>query len=102
VPSPLPVCCIVTLDEEFLTVLTTELVPWFRVVTRDSYDDMARWTRESKVSAVELDIDTQGDDQLGGLPVLNELRRLNEEFTLISLNRARAQSVEIHGLSATG
>ena len=38
--------------------------------------------------------------RIGGLPVLTELRRLNEEFTLISMSRARARSVEKQALSA--
>ncbi len=100
-PAPsIPTVCIVTLDEEFLEILRSELVPWVRVVVRDSYDDLARWTREKQVSAVVLDIDTQGDDAFGGLPVVAELRRLNEAFTLISISRARARSVEKQALSA--
>ncbi len=98
--TPAPVVCIVTLDDEFLKVLTAELLPWFNVVSRDTYDDLARWTREAQVAAVVLDIDTQGSDAFGGLPVINELRRLNEEFTLISMSRARARSVENQALSA--
>jgi len=96
----LPTVCIVTLDEEFLDILRTELLPWVQVVVRDTYADLARWTRERQVSAVLLDIDTQGEDPVGGLPVLTELRRLNKDFTLISLSRARARSVEKQAASA--
>ena len=92
--------CIVTLDQEFVETLQTELAPWLRIVLRDSYEDLARWTRQANVSAVILDIDTQGDDPFGGLPVLTELRRLNGGFTLISVSRARARSVEKQALSA--
>ena len=95
-----PTVCIVTLDGEFLEILREELVPWVRIVVRDSYEDLARWTREKQVSAVVLDIDTQGEDAFGGLPVLTELRSLNEEFTLLSISRARARSVEKQALSA--
>ena len=98
--TPLPTVCIVTLDEEFLNILRTELLPWVQVVVRDTYEDLARWTRERQVSAVLLDIDTQGEDPYGGLPVLAELRRLNKDFTLISMSRARARSVEKQALSA--
>ncbi|MGC2614593.1 MAG: sigma-54 dependent transcriptional regulator [Terracidiphilus sp.] len=98
--TPLPTVCIVTLDEEFLDTLRTELLPWVQIVVRDTYEDLARWTRERQVSAVLLDIDTQGEDPYGGLPVLTELRRLNQEFTLISLSRARARSVEKQAASA--
>jgi DNA-binding NtrC family response regulator len=96
----LPTVCIVTLDEEFLEILRTELLPWVQVVVRDTYEDLARWTRNKQVSAVLLDIDTQGDDPYGGLPVLTELRRLNSDFALLSMSRARARSVEKHALSA--
>jgi DNA-binding NtrC family response regulator len=98
--ATLPVVCVVTMDKEFLDVLTPEIAPWFKVIVRDGYDDLARWTREANVAAVLLDIDTQGEDAFGGLPVLNELRRLNENFTLISLSRARARSVEKQAHSA--
>ena len=47
-----------------------------------------------------LDIDTEGEDPYGGLTVLNELRKLNEEFVLISLSRARTRSVEKQAMSA--
>ncbi len=89
-----------TLDDEFLDLQSTELLPWFQVVARDSYDDLARWTHEAHVSAVVLDIDTQGDDPFGGLPVLSELRKLNENFTLISMSRARSRSVEKQAIGA--
>ena len=100
-PQPaLPLVCIVTLDLEFLEELTAELSPWFQVVVRPGYDGLARWAREAQVSAVLLDIDTEGEDSFGGLPVLNELRRLNKNYTLISLSRARARSVEKQALDA--
>ncbi len=81
-------------------MLTPEIMPWFKVMVRDSYEDLARWTREAGVAAVLLDIDTEGEDPYGGLPVLNELHRLNEEFTLISMSRARAHTVEKQALAA--
>jgi hypothetical protein len=43
--APLPTVCIVTADDEFLDVLTHELSPWFKVVARDGYYDLARLTR---------------------------------------------------------
>jgi len=98
--TTLPVVCIVTIDKEFLDVLIPEIAPWFKVIVRDSYDDLARWTRKAGVAAVLLDIDTEGEDPFGGLPVLNELRRLNENSTLISMSRARARSVEKQAHSA--
>jgi len=50
------------------------------------------------VAAVLLSIDTDGDEAFGGLSVLNELRRLNENLTLISMSRARARAVEKQAL----
>ena len=96
----LPVVCIVTADDEFLDVATPELLPWFRVAVRGNYDSLARWTREAHVSAVVLDIDTEGEEPYGGLAVLSELRKLNEDFVLISLSRARTRSVEKQALGA--
>jgi DNA-binding NtrC family response regulator len=101
--STLPAVCVVTADEEFLGELVPELIPWFRVVLRKNYDDLARWTREARVAAVLLDIDTDGSDAYGGhggLPVLDELRKLNQDFVLISLSRSRTRSVEKQALEA--
>ncbi|HEY1578493.1 MAG TPA: sigma-54 dependent transcriptional regulator [Terracidiphilus sp.] len=95
-----PVVCIVAVDLEFVNILKTEMLPWVQVVVRDTYEDLARWTREKGVSAVVLDIDTQGEDEFGGIPVLAELRQLNKDFTLISMTRARARSVESRALEA--
>jgi DNA-binding NtrC family response regulator len=90
----LPKVCIVTGESEFLVDLTAELSPWFELVTRNSYDDLARWTREADVAAVLLDIDTQGEDPHGGLAILEELRKLNQDLTLVSLSRSRTRAVE--------
>jgi DNA-binding NtrC family response regulator len=98
--TKLPVVCIVTGDDEFLKVLIPELIPWFQVVVRDDYADLTRWTREEHVVAVILDIDTDGEDPFGGLPVLNELRKLNEDFALLSLSRSRSRSTEKLALGA--
>lgn len=95
-----PVVCVVALDEEFVEILRNELAPWFQLVVRNSYEDLARWTREKRVSAIVLDIDTSGEDPYGGLAVLTELRNLNPDFALISLSRGRARSVEKDALNA--
>ena len=98
--TALPVVCIVTVDEEFLGVVTPELSPWFQVMVRGNYDDLVRLTREAGVAAILLDIDTEGEDPFGGLPVLNELRSLNDNVTLISMGRARARAMEKQALNA--
>ena len=98
--SELPVVCVVTVDQEFLDVLLLELSPWFEVKVRGTYDDLDRWTKEEHVAAVLLDIDTDGEDPFGGLPFLNQLRRLNGEMTLISMSRSRTRAVEKHALAA--
>jgi DNA-binding NtrC family response regulator len=94
-----PIVCIVTVDEEFVEDVSRELAPWCNVVVRDRYEDLTRWSREAGVAAVLLSIDTEGDEAFGGLPVLNELRLLNENLTLISMSRARARAVEKQSLS---
>jgi len=96
----LPVICVVTVDEEFLDVLRPELAPWFQVEVRGSYDGLDRWAKQAQVAAVLLDIDTEGDDAFGGLPFLNQLRRLNGDLTLISLSRSRTRAVEKQALAA--
>src|ERR1700722_6168364 len=98
--STLPVVCLVTADDEFLSTLVLELIPWFQVVVREDYVDLARWTREENVVAVLLDVDTEGEDQHGGLRVLRELRELNEGFAFISLSRSRTRLVEKEALAA--
>ena len=97
--STLPVVCLVTADDEFLNTLVPELIPWFQIVVREDYVDLVRWTREEKVVAVLLDIDTEGEVQHGGLRVLDELRELNEGLALISLSRSRTRFVEKEALS---
>src|SRR5579859_5338842 len=94
-----PVVCVVAVDLEFIDILKTELLPWLQVVVRDTYEDLARWTRENGISAVVLDIDTQGEE-FGGISILADLRRLNKDFTLISMTRARGRSVESQALQA--
>ncbi|HLY43140.1 MAG TPA: sigma-54 dependent transcriptional regulator [Terracidiphilus sp.] len=96
----LPVICVVTVDDEFLGALSPELAPWFEIKVRQTYEDLARWTREAGIAAVLMDIDTAGPDPYGGLPVITELRNLNPGLVLISLSRARARSVEKQALSA--
>ena len=99
----LPVICVVTGDQLFLNELVPELIPWFQVELRADFEDLARWTRETGVVAVLLDIDTDevdGKEVQGGLPILNELRKLNQGFVLISLSRSRTRSVEKQALEA--
>ena len=72
-----PAVCVVTADEEFHALLTPEFEPWFQLVFLDTFDGLARWTHEAGIAAVLLDIDTEGEEPYGGLPVLNELRSLN-------------------------
>ncbi|HEY3705393.1 MAG TPA: sigma-54 dependent transcriptional regulator [Terracidiphilus sp.] len=86
------------MDPKFLEILHEELAPWFEMTVRGSYDDLDHWTRQ--VAAVLLDIDTEGEDPLGGLPVLTQLRRLNSGITLISMSRDRRRSVEKQALTA--
>jgi DNA-binding NtrC family response regulator len=96
----LPVC-LVSADEDFVKLAALEIEPWCRVTQRAEYDGLARWAqRQGTVAAIVLDIDTTGKDALGGLQVLQELRRLDANLTLISLSRAVARSVEKQALEA--
>jgi len=101
--AALPVVCVVTTDQQFLDELVPELIPWFQVVLRADFEDLARWTREAGGVAVLLDIDTaeeDGKEVQGGLPALNELRKLNQDFILISLSRSHTRTVEKRALEA--
>jgi DNA-binding NtrC family response regulator len=96
----LPVC-LVSADEDFLQLVAQEIEPWCRVTQRTEYDGLAQWTQHQETdSAIVLDIDTQGKDPIGGLRVLDELRRLDANLTLISVSRAVTRSVEKQALEA--
>jgi len=95
----LPPVCLVSADEEFVNLVALEIEPWCRVTRRAEYDGLAQWTQQQDTnSAIVLDIDTQGKDPIGGLRVLDELRRLDSNLTLISISRAVARSVEKQAL----
>ena len=96
----LPVVCLVTADEEFREEFVPELVPWFQVVVRQTYQDLVRWTREAHVVAVLIDVDSDGADPHPGLAVLNELRRLDEDLVLMSVSRSRRQALEKSALES--
>jgi DNA-binding NtrC family response regulator len=97
----MPPVCLVSADEEFLKLAALEIEPWCHVTQRGEYDGLAHWTqRQDCGSAIVLDIDTEGKDTLGGLRVLNDLRRLDANLTLISVSRAAARSVEKQALEA--
>ncbi len=96
----LPVC-LVSADEDFLELVAQEIEPWCRITHSAGYDGLAQWAQHQDTnSAIVLDIDTQGKDPLGGLPVLNELRRLDGNLTLISVSRAASRSVEKQAVEA--
>src|ERR1700722_20263625 len=96
--TPLPVVCLVTAEEEFHAELVSELLPWFQVEVRRNSNDLARWTREAQVDAVLIDIDADGLEAQVGLTKVNELRRLDESFVVISLSRSRTRSIEKQAL----
>src|ERR1700733_5262974 len=87
--DPLPLVCVVTIDGEFLDVLTSELAPWFELTVGDTYEGLARGGRETGVFAVLLEMDTEEEVAFWVLLGLNELRKLNPDLTLISMSRAR-------------
>ena len=94
----LPVLCVVANDKQFFADLFPELIPWFQVVLRHSCHNLARWTREADVQAVILDLDF--DPGSNALAVLNELRRLNPEFVLLSLSDSKQPSMQKQALQA--
>ena len=97
----LPPVCLVSAEESFVELVALEIEPWCRVTVQNKYDGLAQWAqRQDTLSAVVLDIDTAGKDALGGLRVVNELRRLDGNLTLISVSRAVARSVEKQALEA--
>ena len=97
----LPPVCLVSVDEDFLKLVTREIEPWCSVTQRGEYDGLARWAQcQDADSAIVLDIDTTGKDTFGGLRVLNELRRLDANLTLISISRAAARLVEKQAIEA--
>jgi DNA-binding NtrC family response regulator len=95
-----PTICLVTADRSFLDEILLELAPWYHVVFRQTYDDLARWLREEDVRGVVLDIDTEGEDSHGGLSVLHELRTLNKELVLLSISRSRKRSLSEQAITA--
>lgn len=97
----LPPVCLVSADEDFLKLVTLEIEPWCTVTQRGEYDGLAHWAQlQDALSAIVLDIDTTGKDTFGGLRVLNELRRLDANLTLISISRAAARLVEKQAIEA--
>src|SRR3984957_2356317 len=98
--ATLPVVCIVTAEEKFHAELISELLPWFQVEVRRNSNDLARWTREAQVDAVLIDIDSDGLEAQAGFTKVNELRRLDESFVVISLSRSRTRSIEKQALDA--
>jgi len=96
----LPAICLVTADEDFLKGIIPELSPWFRVLVRDSYADLARWARQTQAVAVLIDIDSDGPEPHAGIAVLGDLRRLDKSSVFISISRARARSIEKLALEA--
>ncbi|MFP5233722.1 MAG: sigma 54-interacting transcriptional regulator [Acidobacteriota bacterium] len=94
----LPIVCVVANDKQFFADLFPELIPWFQVVLRHSCRDLARWTREAAVQAVILDLDL--DPGSGGLAVLNELRKLNPEFVLLSFSASKEPWMQRQALQA--
>ncbi len=94
----LPVVCLVANDQPFLADVFPELIPWFQVVLRHSYRNLARWTREAAVQAVILDLDLEPDS--AGLLLLNELRKLNPDFVLLSFSASRSSAAQQQALQA--
>ena len=100
--ATLPVVCIVTKDKEFLYVLIPEIAPWFKVIVRDSYDDLARSTREADAAYGRSARHRHRRERtLRGLAGSERTAQAEiENSTLISMSRGRARSVEKQALDA--
>ena len=96
----LPVVCLITADEEFLSEIEPELAPWYQVRHRKHFGDTAIWVREQRAQALLVDIDSQGDEADTGIRVLRELHVLERGLVLISLSRSRARSLEKQAIEA--
>ncbi len=96
----LPVVCLITADEEFLSEIEPELSPWYQVRHRNQFGDTAIWVREQRAEALLVDIDSQGDEADTGIRVLRELHVLERGLVLISLSRSRARGLEKQAIEA--
>jgi len=96
----LPVVCLITADEEFLSEIEPELAPWYQVRHRKQFGDTAIWVREQRAQALLVDIDSQGDEADTGIRVLRELHVLERGLVLISLSRSRARGLEKQAIEA--
>jgi DNA-binding NtrC family response regulator len=96
----LPVVCLITADEEFLSEIEPELTPWYQVRHRKQFGDTAIWVREQRAQALLVDIDSQGDEADTGIRVLRELHVLERGLVLISLSRSRARVLEKQAIEA--
>jgi DNA-binding NtrC family response regulator len=96
----LPVVCLITADEEFLSEIEPELAPWYQVRHRKNFGDTAIWVREQRAEALLVDIDSQGDEADTGIRVLRELHVLERGLVLISLSRSRARGLEKQAIEA--
>ncbi len=96
----LPVVCLITADEEFLSEIEPELAPWYQVRHRKQFGDTAIWVREQRAEALLVDIDSQGDEADTGIRVLRELHLLERGLVLISLSRSRARGLERQAIEA--
>jgi DNA-binding NtrC family response regulator len=100
VDETLPVVCLITADEEFLSEIEPELAPWYQVRHRKNFGDTAIWVREQRAEALLVDIDSQGDEADTGIRVLRELHVLERGLVLISLSRSRARGLEKQAIEA--
>jgi DNA-binding NtrC family response regulator len=96
----LPVVCLITADEEFLSEIEPELAPWYQVRHRKQFGDTAIWVREQRAQALLVDIDSQGDEADTGIRVLRELHVLERGLVLISVSRSRARGLEKQAIEA--
>jgi DNA-binding NtrC family response regulator len=86
---------IVTKEEAALPDVQQFLAAAFHTTFLNSADQILPLLSQVPLDAIILDIDTVAETTNGGLDVLSELRRINEDFVLVALTRSKNRSVRV-------
>ena len=86
---------IVTKEEAALPDVEQFLAAAFQTTFLNSADQILPLLSQVPLDAIILDIDTVAETTHGGLDVLSELRRINEDFVLVALTRSKNRSVRV-------
>src|SRR4051812_47228299 len=86
---------IVTKEEAALPDVEQFLAAAFQTTFLNSADQILPLLSQVPLDAIILDIDTVAETTNGGLDVLTELRRINEDYVLVALTRSKNRSVRV-------